>query len=294
MLNLAPREGIFTTSLANLSVIRSDRPTVPQLVLYEPALCIVAQGVKEAQLETRTYRYDASHYLLGSACLPVMGAVVEGSERKPFLCLRVELDRAVVAELIENVAPEKLSDSPCSALNIGVLNDQLLDAVVRLLELTTRPLDRSVLAPLIEREIVWYLLNTSSGAVMLAQMVRRAKNYRTLYDTLAWLEKHFAESSSCQDLAGRASMSQSKFYSQFKALTGTSPIRYRARLRLIEARRLMVVDGFDAASAGFKVGYNEPSQFSREYSSYFGLPPKRDVERLLSSEGDVSVLFSGR
>lgn len=260
-----------------MSVIRSDKPTVPQLVLYEPALCVVAQGAKEAKLETRSYRYDASHYLLGSVSLPVIGSVIEGCASNPFLCLRLDLDRSVVADLIEKKPLQIVPEKPYSGLSLGIMDVQLLDAIARLADLSNRPEDIEVLAPMIEREIVWHILGSHVGATTLVQVIKQSKNYRTLHDTLAWIDEYYTQPCSCQDLAENAGMSKSKFYSQFKELTGTSPIRYRTRLRMIEARRLMLVEGYDAASAGFMVGYNEPSQFNREYSRFFGVSPKRDV-----------------
>ncbi|MCG8425067.1 MAG: AraC family transcriptional regulator [Proteobacteria bacterium] len=283
LLSFAKDDGIYRTPIPRLTIIRHSEPTVPELVLYAPALCVVAQGAKEARLDNRSYRYDAAHYLLGSVQLPVLGAVVEATKRAPFVCLRLDLDSMLVAELLELATLPDLRAKALAGLELGAMDDELLDAIVRLADVIHRTKDVAVLAPLIEREVIWRLFQYPESAAMLARMVTSGSRLREMTKVISWLEQHFGEPATTSDLAALAGMSLSSFHQHFRAVTGTSPLRFRNRLRLMAARRLMVVKGYEAAEAGFAVGYQEPSQFSREYSRQFGLPPKRDAERLRRS-----------
>tara|TARA_R110000751_G_scaffold15290_8_gene49735 strand:+ start:4900 stop:5691 length:792 start_codon:yes stop_codon:yes gene_type:complete len=257
-------------------------PTASELVLYEPAICVVAQGVKEARLGDKTYQYDSSHYLLGSMRLPVFGSVIKASKNSPYLCLRLDLDPVLVAESIEQCNVVFNDTGSPRSLKLGTMDKQLVDTVVRLAENIQSPENIPVLFPLVEKELIWRLLQSSQSHFVLAQMVTAGSQLRRIRKAMVWLEEHFAESISTKVLADIANMGQSSFHKHFKMVTGTSPIYFRSQLRLMAARRLMVVDGFDAAEAGFAVGYKEPSQFSREYSKQFGLPPKHDSLRIKS------------
>lgn len=280
LLDFSNGDGVFQTPIPRVSIIRSSIPTVPELVLYEPAICVVAQGEKESKFGENIYKYDSSHYLLGSMRLPVFGAVTKATTNTPFLCLRLDIDSVLVAELIEIYAEARNSKGSCSGLKLGDMDDQLVDTVVRLAETLQSPQDISVISTLVERELIWRLLQNPQSHSVLSQMVTAGSRLHRIRKAMMWLEEHFKETVSTSVLADIANMGQSSFHKHFKIVTGTSPIRFRSHLRLMAARRLMVVDGFDAATAGFEVGYNEPSQFSREYSKYFGLPPKHDSIRL--------------
>ncbi len=280
LLSFTGTDGIHQTPVPRMTVIRNSSATVPELVVYQPALCIVAQGAKEAKLDNRTYRYDAAHYLLGSVRLPVFGAVVEATEETPFVCLRLDLDSALVAESLGRMPRHAGGPKASAGLELSAMDEDLLDAVARLAETIHNAENAAVLAPLIEKEVVWRLLQNPESAAMLSEMVTTGSRLRDLTRVIAWLEEHFAQAVTTKDLAAIAGMSSSSFHEHFKAVTGTSPLRFRSRLRLMAARRLMLVEGYDAAEAGFEVGYREPAQFSREYSRVFGLPPKRDTDRL--------------
>ncbi|MBU2978756.1 AraC family transcriptional regulator [Alteromonas sp. C1M14] len=276
-------DGVFQTPVPRMSIMRCSAPTAPELVLYEPAICVVAQGVKEARLDDQTYRYDSAHYLLGSVRLPVFGAVTKATKRHPYICLRLDLDPEIIAELMMLPVETKINDVISSGLKLGEMDDQLVDTVVRLAETMNDPKSISVLSPLVEKELIWRLLQQPETHSVLAQMVTSSSRLRRIRKAIEWIEFHFTESIYTRDLADMALMGLSNFHKQFKTVTGTSPIRFRSHLRLMAARRLMVVEGYDAAEAGFEVGYHEPAQFSREYSKLFGYSPKQDAKRLKKS-----------
>ena len=281
LLDFADGDGVFPTPIPRVTILSSSMPTAPELVLYEPSICVVAQGVKEARLDNQTYRYDASHYLLGSVQLPVFGAVVEATQHKPYVCLRLDLEPGLIAELMALSAGAKESNTAVpSGLKLGKMDDQLIDTVVRLAETMRCPENIAVLSPLVERELIWRLIQLPEACSALGQMVTAGSRLRRIRKAIEWIEVHYTESISTGELADIAGMGQSSFHKYFKTVTGTSPIRFRSRLRLMAARRLMVVEGYTAAEAGFKVGYDEPAQFSREYSKLFGRAPKRDIRCL--------------
>ncbi len=280
LLQFANSDGIFQTPIPRLSIMRCSAPTAPELVLYEPSICVVVQGEKEARLDEQTYRYDSAHYLLGSVQLPVFGAVTKATKTHPYICLRLDLDPGLIAEMIASAVENKHNNAVSSGLKLGVMDGPLIDTVVRLAETMYYQNNVAVLSPLIERELIWRLIQHPETHAVLVQMVTSGSQLRHIRKAVEWIEAHFTESISNKELADLALMGQSSFYKHFKTVTGTSPIRFRSRLRLMAARNLMVVEGYDAAEAGFAVGYNEPAQFSREYSKLFGYAPKQDVRRL--------------
>lgn len=283
LVQFARSDGVFQTSIPRMSIMRCSAPTVPELVLYEPSICVVAQGVKEARVDDQTYRYDSAHYLLGSVRLPVFGAVTKATKKHPYICLRLDLDSEIIAELLSLSVEAKIKNVISSGLKLGEMDDELVDTVVRLAETMNDSKSIAVLSPLVEKELIWRLLQQPETHSVLAQMVTSSSRLRRIRKAIEWIESHFTESISTRDLADIALMGHSSFHKYFKMVTGTSPIRFRSHLRLMAARRLMVVEGYDAAEAGFKVGYSEPAQFSREYSKLLGYAPKQDAKRLKNS-----------
>lgn len=284
----APGDGTHSTALPRLRFIRSNKPTLPMPAIYASSICIVAQGKKEAQLGTRRFRYDPATFLLAAVDLPVTGAVTRASTEEPYLCLVLDIDRVALAELI-TAHPDVVQDN--ARLELGLMLGQatpdMLDAAFRLVALLDDKDDAMALAPLIERELLWRLLR-GPGGPMLRRMAAADTRLGRIDQAIAWLRDHFAEPVSVEHLADTAGMSASAFHEHFRAVTGLSPLRYRAQIRLQEARRLMLTEGLEAANAGFEVGYNSPSQFSREYGQAFGLPPARDVTRLREA-GDAAA-----
>jgi AraC-like DNA-binding protein len=275
----ANADGGFDTAVDALRVYRSSAPSDLAAVVYEPALCVIAQGAKEVVLAGEVYRYDPAHSLLASVDMPASCRVVEASAARPCLMARVALDPAVVGELLAECPDALPAGPPTRALGVGRSEPPLLDAVARLVALLDSPRDVGPLAPLVLREITYRVLTGPHGP-RLRQVVAAGAPAHRVARAIRWLKAHFADPLRVESLAKQVRMSPSAFHQHFKAVTGLSPLQYQKRLRLQEARRLMLGEGLDAAEAAFRVGYESPSQFSREYHRLFGSPPRRDVAAL--------------
>jgi AraC-like DNA-binding protein len=276
----APTDGTRTTLLPGVTLIRSSTPTMPMPVVYEPTLCLVAQGRKQVMLGTTAYVYDPATYLIASVDLPVMGSVIEASEPRPYLCLQINLDMGVLGDLaIAHPAPPDATPPAATGLVLNETTPALLDAAVRLVALLDTPRDAAALAPLTMREILYRLL-TGPGGGILRHMAQADSRLNQIGRAIVWLRSSFRGACRIDDAATIAGMSRSAFHAHFKAVTSMSPLEFRTQLRLQEARRLMVADAVDAATAGFRVGYESPSQFSRDYGRVFGMSPARDARRL--------------
>ena len=272
----APSDGEHDTIVPRIGLIRSSSETEPIHTLYEPSCCIVAQGRKQARIGSETYVYDARHYLIVGIDLPAIGAVIEASARNPYLCLRLELDRQVIGELVE---ARPLEGKAAAGAALSVATPQIVDACVRLLELIDAPEDVETLAPLLERELLYRLLRGPQGDVVQAIAMGDSR-LRRIGRAVDYIRRRYREAFTVEDLAAIAGMSASSFYEHFRAVTGMTALQFRTQIRLQEARRLMMVDGMTAAEAGFRVGYNSPSQFSREYARVHRLSPRRDVGQM--------------
>jgi AraC-like DNA-binding protein len=269
--------------LPGLTFHRSSQSGEPLHSVSYPSLCVIAQGSKEVHLGERRVQYDPYHYLLVTAELPLVGQVLKASRERPYLSLILRLDAAVVSSvMIEagHAAPQRHSDVP--AIDVSPIDARLLDAVVRLVRLLDTPDDASVLAPLIHREIVYRLLKGEQGDRMRHIAVVNGESH-CITKALDQLHQHFDQSIRIESLAEEVGMSVSSFHQHFKAVTEMTPLQFQKQLRLQEARRLMLAENLDASSAGYHVGYNDASHFSREYKRLFGSPPMRDVERLRES-----------
>lgn len=273
-------DGIHSTAIPGVSLIRSASPTMPMPVVYEPTLCLVAQGRKQAMLGTTSYVYDPAKYLIASVDLPVMGSVIEASQAVPYLCLALDLDTAVLSELaLRHPLREESVSAPPAGITLNDTTAELLDAAVRLAGLLDRPRDIEALAPLVIREMLYRLL-TENGNSIIRQMAQAYSRLNQIAKAIAWLRSHYNEGCRIDELVEIAGMSRSSFHAHFKAITSMSPLEFRNQLRLQEARRLMVTEAVDAAEAGYAVGYESPSQFSRDYARLFGMPPAKDAWRL--------------
>jgi len=271
------------TAIPGLHFFRSTTPTMPINCIYEPRLCIIVQGRKEIMLGTHVFTYDAEKYLIATVDLPVLGGVTQASPEKPYLSLSLALDPSKIASLLlEMPKPGNfLSNSP--GLAVSTLTTDLLHPVSRLADLLNTPQDIPVMGPLIEREILYRLLNGAQGGIL--RQIATADSYiAQVSQAIAWIRKHYAENFDIDTLSRVAGMSAPSFHRHFRAVTMMSPIQYRTRIRLQEARKLMVADGKDAGEAGYTVGYESPSQFSREYRRMFGTPPARDTARMRQAD----------
>ena len=275
--------------MPGLHLQRNSSPMVSVHGLYGPALCMIAQGSKEVLVGDDRYRHDPAHYLLITVELPVVSWVLEASREQPYLSLHLELDMA----LVRSVAAEaelSLPQKPAQvkALNTGPLDAGLLDAVVRLVRLLDAPAEAKVLVPLITREIIYRLLLGERGS-QLRRMADQGGDSHYVARAAERLRTNLAQPLRVEEVARDLGMSVSSFHSHFKAAVGLSPLQFQKRMRLQEARRLMLYEALDAAGAGYCVGYDDAAHFSREYKSLFGIPPKKDVERLK----EVAQTFPG-
>ena len=272
--SLHTEQGTLQTAIDTLFLHRWQGQSEPAHGLQQPALCVVARGRKVVTLADQTYTYDPNHYLLVSVDLPTVGKVIEG----PYLGVRLDLPPSLINEVMLRTQsdPEiKVADQP--GLGVSPLTPALLGALVRLLLLIETPNDIPVLAPLIQHEIVYHLLNGPQGD----RLRRMARPDSTgVIGAIRWLKDNYAEPLRIEHIARQFNMSSSGLHHQFKAVTAMSPLQYQKQLRLQEARRLLLSEVADAASVSYQVGYNSPSQFSREYSRLFGHPPQRDIARL--------------
>jgi AraC-like DNA-binding protein len=268
------------TDVPGLMLTRFTAPTGPISVTYEPSLAVVAQGRKRAELGRTTFIYDSSRFLLTSLDLPVISQVIEASEEVPYLCFLLKLEMPVVRDLLsreEIQTPEATSESP--AMATGETTAELLDACCRLMDLLKSPRDIPFLGGLIQREIIYRILQAPAGARLRAIATLGDQSQRTA-KAIAWVRANYAKPLRVEELAQIAGMGVSTLHHHFRALTAMSPLQYQKQLRLHAARARMLIDGLDAGSAAFEVGYESASQFNREYSRFFGQPPMRDVRTL--------------
>jgi AraC-like DNA-binding protein len=275
-------DGFRPSALPRVSIARSSKPTEAVPAVYKPSLCIITQGSKQVDLGGRAYVYDAAKYLAVSVDLPIVGSVLEASPERPYLSVVLDIDLGALSELMLEQLDETGPPPPGPALGVSQIEPPLLDAMLRLARLLDAPKDAPVLAPLAEREILYRLLS-GGQAPMIRRIAAAGSRLRQVSRAIAWLKDNYAGPLSVARLAAEVGMSPSSFHSHFKAATAMSPLQFRTRLRLQEARRLMVAEALDAASAGFRVGYESPSQFSRDYARLFGAPPLKDAVRLRSS-----------
>lgn len=278
-----PEDGTYDTEVPGLRLIRSSRLSEPVYSVYEPSLCVVAQGSKAVMLGQEVYRYDPSSYLTASVHLPITGQVVEASKETPYLSLQILFDMSQIVDVIQASGDViRPGNETSRGLKVSRVSDTLLDAVLRLLKLVETPRDIPVLAPYAMREIIYRVLQNESSASLM-QFAVVGSHAQRIAGVIEKLNRDFAQPLRVDELAAEARMSASSLYDYFKEVTGMSPIQFQKQIRLQEARRLLLSESIDAAEAAFQVGYESPSHFSREYARMFGMPPIRDVRRLRSS-----------
>lgn len=273
------------TSVPGLILFRREAPARPATCMVEPSIVMVAQGAKRLLVGGERYAYDPERFLVTSLDLPANSEVIEASESAPCVGLVLKLDIRLLAELIAQ-APETppRERSLQTSVGVGSITAAMLEPIARLLALLDEPAAIPVLAPLIQREIHYRLLATDQ-APRLRQIASVGSQSHRVAKAIDWLKLHYGNALRIEDLAARAQMSVSGLHHHFRQLTGMSPLQYQKWLRLNEARRLMLSEGAEAATAAFSVGYESPSQFSREYARMFGAPPRRDVEALKPQAG---------
>ena len=272
-----PNTQDVVTAIPGLTLFRREAPTPPAVCMVEPSVIMVAQGAKRLILGGVGHDYDEQQFLITSLDLPANSAVIRASSDTPCLGLGYKLDIRLLSELIAQGgmnAPK--AASPSARVGLGQHSASMLEPFVRLLNLLDEPGAIDVLAPLIQREIHFRML-ACGDAPLLWQIASVGSQSQRVARAIDWLKLHFTETLRIDDLAALVQMSPSSLHQHFRRLTGMSPLQYQKSLRLNEARRQMLSEGVDAATAAFSVGYESPSQFSREYSRLYGAPPKRDV-----------------
>lgn len=278
---LTGTDGNHQMAVPELTLHRLSAPAPPVHGVLRPTFCITAQGGKLAVLGEEVHVHDPARYLLLSVDLPLTVQIVEASPEDPYLGLCLDIDPRQIRALLLEMAPSG-TDEPAATtrgLSLSRTDAPLLDAVLRLLRLLETPADVPVLAPLAVREILYRLLTGEQGPRLRQIAVHNSLTQRVAHAT-DWIKRHYAEPLSIETIAQEVCMSASGLHHHFKAVTALSPLQYQKHLRLQEARRLMLSEALDAATAGYRVGYQSPSQFSREYRRLFGAPPLRDLARL--------------
>lgn len=265
----------FMTPVPGLTLVRSRRPTELTPVLFQPFFCLVLQGTKQSAQGDRMVSFGAGQSLVISHDRPTFSRIVEASPAAPYLALALLLDIAMVREIAEAMGPDRLSDAGAASVTVGTTTAAELDAMGRLFGLIDQPAVAPVLAPLYTREVHVHLLAAGHGA-MLRGLARRDSHASRITRAIAVIRRDYAGVLRVGDLAAMAGMSPSAFHDRFRAFTGTTPLQFQKHLRLIEARRLLRDEGAGVAPAAFAVGYESPTQFSREYSRAFGVAPSRD------------------
>lgn len=258
---------------------RSSAKSQSLHTIYKPAFCFVAQGRKRALLGEEVFRYDPGHYLLFTVDLPLIFQTEKATPDEPYLGLLLNLDPSLVASVLMDADIKiKKGDASAKAMDVHSIDANLLDAVVRLVRLADEPASINVLAPLIVKEII-YRLVTGGQSARLGHLLPSGDTQR-ISQAIGHLREHFDEPLKIDDFARQLGMSVSGFHHHFKSVTAMSPLQFQKQIRLQEARRLMLGEDMDAASAGFRVGYEDPSYFSRDYKKLFGSPPQRDIVSL--------------
>ena len=273
------RDPLTPTAVPRLALSRSDGPTVLSPVIFTPLLCVLASGRKRVFLGRDEYRYDPNSYLIASAELPVRSQVVVA----PCLAATLTIDPALVADLLLEFPPER-AQLPSAALGVSALDDDIANALERLLRLLDHPADIPVLARLIEREIVYRLL-CGPQAEMLRQLARPSSQLSQISRAIASIRARYDEKIRVEELADAAGMSPTSFHRHFRRVTAMSPLQFQKRIRLHEARRLLLARDVDATHVGLDVGYESPSQFSREFKRFFGSSPMHEAQTVRSAFG---------
>lgn len=277
-----------TTEVPGLSLFRKTEISGPLTGMYQPSVCLIAQGAKRVILGNETYEYDANHYLFSGLHLPVVAQVIEASRENPYLGLRLTFDYSDMAHLMaDSQLPPPRTQKTARGMATGELTVPLLNAFQRLVDLLDHKHDIPILSPVIQREIFYRLLVGEQGAI-LRQLSVAGTQSQHVARAILWLKVNFSQPLRVEELAEMANMATSTFHHHFRSMTALSPLQYQKQLRLQEARRLMLSEHLDAASAAFQVGYESPSQFSREYSRLYGAPPARDIMTLRQQHTGVS------
>lgn len=277
------RDGFQTTAIPSLDFIRASNPSEPLHTLYTPSLCVIVQGAKMVILGKESYKYDANSYLVASVHLPIIGHIMEATPESPYLGIRLGFGSDQILDIIK-ASQQELRSKPGlgRGLTVTRANTTLLDALLRLARLLETPNEIPILAPLIIKEILYRVLQDEPGYIIKPFAVI-GSHAQSIAKVITLINNDFAKPLRIDALAKEINLSPSSLHHHFKKVTAMSPLQYQKQIRLQEARRLLLAETLSAADAGYRVGYESPSQFSREYARMFGLPPLLDIKRLKDS-----------
>ena len=279
----ALEEGVTETEWPGLILGRSSQPVPRFPLLYVPSICVVAQGRKHVYAADDPIIYDPLHYLVVALPMPVEAEIVVASAKQPFLSLALEIDVSMVGKLLLEMAEEEhwpeAKLNPTQAIYASPMNDDLLDAFVRLLRALENPVDRRLLGPGAVKEILYHILRGEQGSILRAIALRDSGSHR-IAQIVRFLQENYNQSLDISSIARFAGMGNSTLHHVFEKIVGQSPIQYLKKIRLHQARLMIVSNGLSASEAAYNVGYNNASQFSREFKRQFGLPPSRAAEIL--------------
>ena len=290
LVRYAPHAGVHRTPIAEVMLACSHSPSQPLASVYEPCLCIVVQGRKRALVGNEVYVYDPLNYLVVSVTLPARTHIIDATPEQPYLCLRITMDIGVIGELLEQIGPSSIpAPGRGRGLFLSRMSAPMLDAVSRLVDLLDRPKESAVLAPLALKEIHFRVLMGELG-YRLRELCTFESHTQRISSVIKSLRSGYSGPVRVEHLAAAANMSVSSLHHRFKEVTAMSPMQYLKQLRLHEARRLMLAGGLEASAASYQVGYESPSQFSRDYRRLFGAPPRREVQGLRArSQHDANM-----
>lgn len=288
VLTYADRQSVgiepYYTEIPGLSVVRHFRPTDLMPVLYRPIFCLVLQGAKQTCLGDEIITFAQRRSVIVGLDLPTFARVVEASRDRPYVAVALQIDMTLIKELAAEVDAVGDDDGRASAIAAGEADDAVVNAMDRLFGLLDKPTAVAVLRPLIMREIHFWLLSASHGG-LLRQLVRTNSNVARTSEVIVHIRRNYAEPLRVPELARSVGMSESAFHQHFKAVCGTTPLQFQKRLRLIEARRLMISESQSVSSAAAAVGYESPTQFSREFARMFGSSPREHRHAAASGQG---------
>jgi len=278
------QDGTHQTAIPNLFFSRSSLTSGPNYGTYSTSLCFITQGMKEVLLADERFMYSPADYLISSVDLPASVRVVKASPGAPYLALKMEFTKNDVLDVLREfqMGMDRKKKAKLG-MYVNKMEAPLLDALSRFVSLLDTPEDIPVMAPLIRKEIIYRVLQGNHGDI-LKQLAIEGSSTQQIDTMIKYIMQHYTSTIKIEELAEMANMSVSSFHRIFKEVTSMSPIQYQKQLRLQEARGLLLTEAMDAADVAFRVGYESPSQFSREYARMFGLPPKEDIQRLKTTQ----------
>ncbi len=289
-----PTTGTHATDIPSLSIVRAEETSEPLVSVYKPSICVVAQGAKTAMIAEQSYRYDPYSFLITSVDLPIVGQISEATPAIPYLGLKLSFDTDVILDVVQLmdhslIAKNARTNETAAGITVNPMSPSIMDTVVRLLQLLDQPQDIPVLAPLMIRELVYRILQSEHGHVLYPFAVTDSYSSR-IARTIQFIKQHYNEPLEMEQLARDVQLSSSAFHKHFKRITTMSPLQYQKTIRLQEAQRLMLTEAIPVGDAAFMVGYESPSQFSREYARLYGKPPTQNIQDMRSRLADNRIV----